>query len=131
MTSAPRTLACFVSAIVLVTSNGLLAGPELFVSEFSLTPSAPVQGEPVSVRIGVYNRGTSRSGPFTVEWWPGENYRRPALTWRIDGMAARGGRILRGTYAGYPSWYSRLTTKAVVDSRDEVPKKTKAITRGE
>ena len=98
----------------------LCAAPDLYVSEFSLTPSTPVQGSPVTVRIGVYNRGTSRSGAFTVEWWPGENYTRPALRWRVDGVNARGGRILTATYAGYPSWYARLTTKAVVDARGEV-----------
>ena len=120
MTYARKTLACLVSVFAVSMCGELFARPELFVSEFSLTPSTPVQGQSVSVRVGVYNRGTDRSGPFTVEWWPGENYTRPALSWRIDSMAARGGRILTGTYAGYPSWYGRLTTKTVVDSRGEV-----------
>ena len=96
------------------------AAPDLYVSEFSLTPATPVKGNPVAVRVGVYNRGTARSGAFTVEWWPGENYTRPALRWRVDGMNARGGRILTGTYPGYPSRYAKITTKAVVDSGAEV-----------
>ena len=31
------------------------AAPDLFVSEFSLNPETPVQGSPVTVRLGVYN----------------------------------------------------------------------------
>jgi len=101
-------------------SGKLRAEPDLYVSEFSLTPPNPVQGGPVTVRIGVYNRGTSRTGGFTVEWWAGENYARPALTWRVGGVNPRGGRILTGRYDGYPSWYAALTTKVVVDSQDEI-----------
>ena len=94
--------------------------PDLYVSEFSLEPSTPIQGSPVSVRIGAYNKGTEESGPFTVQWWAGEKYQAPACTWEVDSMPARGGKILTCTYDGYPSWYSSLTTKAVVDSSDEV-----------
>ncbi|CAD7770665.1 hypothetical protein FHEFKHOI_00851 [Candidatus Methanoperedenaceae archaeon GB50] len=54
--------------------------PDLFVSEFSLDPSTPVQYDPVSVQIGLRNQGTARSGSFIVEWRAGENYREPACT---------------------------------------------------
>ena len=94
--------------------------PDLFVSEFSLDPSTPSQGRPVTVRIGVYNRGTAPSGTFLVEWWPGSNFTRPATTWRVNGLPARGGRILTYTYPGYQSWYANLTSKVVVDPRDDV-----------
>jgi hypothetical protein len=79
-----------------------------------------MQGEPVTVRIGVYNQGRTRAGPFTVQWFPGENYPKPAHEWRLEGVAARGGRILNYTYSGYPSWYARIRTKVVIDSRNEV-----------
>jgi subtilase family serine protease len=94
--------------------------PDLFVNEFSLNPETPIQGDPVSVRVGVYNQGTDRSGAFTVQWWAGENFKEPACTWQVDSLAARGGRILTCPYDGYRSWYSRLTTKVVVDSSEEV-----------
>ena len=74
----------------------------------------------MSVRVGVYNKGDIRSGAFTVQWWAGENFNAPACTWRVDSMAARGGRILTYTYDGYTSWYGSLTTKVVVDSAEEV-----------
>lgn len=96
------------------------AAPDLFVSEFSLNPSTPIQRSPVSVRVGVYNKGRAPSGPFTVQWWAGERYPSPACSWRLDGLAAKGGRILNCTYDGYPSWYAKLVTKSVVDSSGEV-----------
>jgi subtilase family serine protease len=93
----------------------------LFVSEFALNPATPVQGQPVEVRVGVYNQGTAAAvGTFRVEWYAGENYASPACTWNVDGMAARGGRILTCTYAGYPSPYSSINTKVVVDATNAI-----------
>jgi hypothetical protein len=93
---------------------------DLYVSEFSLDPEVPTQGEPVKVRIGVYNKGQKRAGAFDVQWFPGENFVVGIAEWRFDGMAARGGRIINYTYEGYTSWYGRLVTKVVVDSEGEV-----------
>jgi hypothetical protein len=53
---------------------------DLFVSEFSLDPSTPVQGRPVYVRVVVDNQGNEKSGAFTVQWWAGENFKKPACT---------------------------------------------------
>lgn len=94
--------------------------PDIYVSEFQLSPSIPVQGQPVRVRVGVYNRGNAPAGPYKVQWWPGENYTKPAKTWTVSGNNARGGKILTFTYPGYPSWYARLVTKLVVDTGDAV-----------
>jgi hypothetical protein len=93
-----------------------LPSPDLFVSQFSLDPSTPVQYSQVSVRIGVRNQGTARSGSFIVEWWAGENFTAPACTWKVNSLAAGEERILTCTYKGYRSWYGWLTTKVVVDS---------------
>lgn len=94
--------------------------PDLYISEFALDPTTPTRGLPVSVRVGVYNRGSSQAGAFDVEWWAGENFSTPACTWQVDSLSARGGRILTCTYDGYSSWYSSLTTKAVADPAHEV-----------
>lgn len=94
--------------------------PDLYISEFSLSPSTPTQGRPVNVRVGVYNRGSAKAKPFTVEWWAGENFSKPAKVWQVDGSAAKGGRILTYTYDGYRSGYEKLTTKAVADSKGKV-----------
>jgi hypothetical protein len=68
------------------------------------------------VRVGVYNKGTAPAGPFTVRWWPGENYPTPGCEWPVESLVASGGRILTCNYAGYPSWYAKLNTKVVVDT---------------
>ena len=90
--------------------------PNLYISEFTLTPTKPTKGQPVHVRVGVYNRGNAPAGSFNVEWWPGENYTSPACSWRVDGLVARGGKILKCRYDGYPSRYASIPTKAVADS---------------
>ncbi len=89
--------------------------PDLYVSEFALKPDPPEQGRPVGIRVGVYNRGAAASGGFRVQWWAGKNFPAPACTWRVDGLAARGGQIQRCKYKGYKSWYGKLDTKVVVD----------------
>jgi hypothetical protein len=107
--------------------------PDLYISEFYLNPSTPIQGSPVYVSVGVYNQGTSKAGTFTVQWWAGENFPTPECTWQIDGLVAGGGRILGCTYTGYSSWYSNLTTKVEADSMWQVAESdernnTKSIT---
>lgn len=108
-----------VVSIVIGFSNWVFAEPDLFISEFTLKPSAPVQGERVSVRIGVYNKGTTPLGDFTLAWHPGENYKHPGCTWRVHKINARGGKIFNCTYF-YPSWYAKITTMAVADIHREV-----------
>lgn len=105
------------------TSSSL---PNIIVSEFSLTPSTPVRGQPVQVRIGVYNNGTAPAGSYRVEWYPGENYPQPACTWNVSGNNVRGGRVLNCTYSGYPSHYARICTKVVADTGGQVNESNEA-----
>jgi hypothetical protein len=116
----PKKLIWLMAIAILALLQMAAAAPDLYVSEFSLSPEQPVQGSPVSVQVGVYNQGNSPSGPFTVHWLPGENYREPACTWYVDGLVARGGRILTCTYEGYPSWYAQINTKVVIDGYGQV-----------
>ena len=100
---------------------GSPAQPDLFVSEFALDPGTPTQGQPVNVRVGVYNQGSAAvSTGFHIDWYPGENYPSPACSWDLDSMAAGGGRILTCSYAGYPSWYGSINTRVVVDTGNTV-----------
>jgi hypothetical protein len=94
--------------------------PDLFVSEYSLEPSPPSRQSVVDVRVGVYNQGGAASGPFTVQWWPGEDYPKPGCTWRVEGLVPNGGRILNCSGYVYPSWYGRINTVVYVDSDREV-----------
>ena len=90
---------------------------DLQVDWIRLNPNPPIQGEPVDVELQVYNHGSARAeGNFTVGWWAGANYTDgPHCTWNVAGMNARGGRVLRCTYGGYPSWYANLETMARAD----------------
>jgi hypothetical protein len=109
-------------ATVTVT-NAPSGQPDLYVSEFSLTPNPPVQNQNVHVRVGVYNQGNAvATGPFTVEWWAGSGYPSPACTWTVTNVNPSGGRILEcdkgaGTWG---SWYANITTRVKVDAGNSV-----------
>jgi hypothetical protein len=96
------------------------AKADLHVEEFVLDPSTPSTSETVEVRVHVYNSGTAPADAFTVEWWPGERYPVPGCTWRVEGLAANGGRVLTCSGYVYPSWYGSLPTVVKVDSGGEI-----------
>jgi hypothetical protein len=114
------SLTLVAALLVAVSIDSAYAQPDLIVSEFSLDPSTPTEGHPVNVRVGVYNQGNSHAGPFTVQWWAGENYPEPDCTWRLEALVFGAGRILTRRCQGYPSWYERINPKVVLDSAREV-----------
>ncbi len=97
--------------------------PDLYVSEFQLTPNPPNHTQSVHVRIGVYNKGNAATaGSFKVEWWAGSNYPGPACMWTVDALPANGGQILQcdkdaGTWA---SGYAKITTQVRIDPGDAI-----------
>jgi hypothetical protein len=94
--------------------------PDLYVTEFSLSPSPPSKEAVVDVHIGVFNQGSEDAGAFTVEWWPGENYQTPGCTWRIESLKRRGGRILKCSGYVFPSKYAKITTVVKIDPASEI-----------
>jgi hypothetical protein len=97
--------------------------PNLKVDWIQLNPNPPVQGQPVHVKLQVYNHGNARAnGNFNVAWWAGSNFADgPHCTWNINGMNAHGGRVLECNYAGYGSWYASIDTMASVDTGKVIP----------
>lgn len=103
-----------------------LAAPDLYVAEFSLSPATPVEGQPVTVTIGVGNRGRAAvEQGAAVRWFPGEHSAAAACNWTVGGSAS--GPIVPGatvvitcTYAGYPSWYGSIDTMVVLDAADVI-----------
>lgn len=89
--------------------------PDLIITSLTLNPANPTKGDPVTVTVQTKNQGNAVSGPYVVSWWAGENYAAPACTWNVDNSNPNGGRVLSCVYAGYPSWYPSLWTKAVID----------------
>jgi len=93
---------------------------DLYVSNFVLDPATPIKGQPVDVRVEVYNKGNKAAGAFQVAWYGGEHFPSPGCTWNIASLAHTGGRVLTCTYAGYNSWYGSIVTVAIVDTADTV-----------
>ena len=102
-----------------------IAAPDLYISEMSLDPASPRQGESVSVRVGVYNGGNAAAGAFKVEWWAASAAK--GCDWDLTSLAAKGGRILTCTYT-YGGW-STYTVRAIADSGGAVPRATKGTIR--
>ncbi len=96
--------------------------PDLYVSEFSLTPSTPVKGASVHVRVAVYNQGSAPAGAFKVRWLAGASFvTPPPCTWTVGGLPASGGQVLECDASGpYGSIYDNLTTRAQVDYENSV-----------
>jgi hypothetical protein len=94
------------------------AQPDLYISEYTLTPDPPHMAVPVHVRVGVYNQGNAAAGAFTVQWWATIAAPAPACTWPVASLAAHGGRILECDYT-YGGW-APYTTRAVADSGNTV-----------
>jgi hypothetical protein len=106
--------------IVKTDSSSLISGlPDLTVSNFELRPATPTEGLPVSIRISVSNKGTNHSGPFTVQWWSGENMDEPACSWRVNGLDAGKGRTHNCNYY-YSREHEGMMVKAIIDSKKEV-----------
>jgi hypothetical protein len=95
--------------------------PDLVVEEITFDPYPPTKNDPVVVRVKARNNGGSTEETFTIQWWPGENYPNPAKSWNINGGLDSGEAVtVSYTYAGYPSTYGSINTKAVIDTGDTV-----------
>lgn len=95
--------------------------PDLVVVDIILDPNPPTKGEAVTVTVVFKNQGGATSEDFAVRWWPGEGYVNPGATWTIIGGLSEGEQESRtSVYAGYPSHYPSINTKAVVDISDTV-----------
>ncbi len=98
--------------------------PDLYISEYTLTPDPCVMGSPCRIRVGVYNQGNADAGAFTVQWWATIAAPGPGCTWNVPSLAARGGRILECDYT-YGGW-ALYTTRAVADSGNTVAESNEA-----
>jgi hypothetical protein len=93
---------------------------DLIINLLELTPATPTNGNAVAVKVQVYNQGNATAGAFKVAWWPGENYASPACEWDVPSLVAMGGLVLNCNYAGYPSPYASIVTKASADTGNAI-----------
>jgi len=98
-----------------------LADPDLVVTAINFDPYPPTKNDSVTVRVKIKNQGGTTDEAFTVKWWPGENYPNPGNSWNVNGGLDAGESVtLTYVYAGYPSTYSGINTKASIDTGDTV-----------
>ncbi|HMB25440.1 MAG TPA: SH3 domain-containing protein [Anaerolineales bacterium] len=105
--------------------------PDLIISEFSISPSTPVMGQTVHVRIGAYNQGDAATGgPYTVVWYGLSTFANPSCSWTVDHSNAHGGRILKCDFV-FQSWYpANKTSLAIVDPNDQVNESNESNNQG-
>ncbi len=99
-----------------VPPPAVAAKPDVYVSEYTWSPSPPHMGVSFHVRVGAYNQGDAAAGAFTVQWWLSTSAPAPACTWNVPSMAANGGRILECDYT--PGGWANYPSQVVVDSAD-------------
>ena len=97
------------------------AEPDLTISEFSVNPATPTQGENVHVRVRAHNAGTADSGGFKMEWYGLSTFASPSCNWNIVGGVVAGGSVLMECDYSFASWYPvNKTTIAYIDTDDQV-----------
>jgi uncharacterized protein YraI len=99
--------------------------PDLGMTQYTLSPNPPTQGQPVTVSISVYNYGNAPAGAFTVEWWSSTGANSPGCTWTISSVPAKGGYVKSCQYS-YPSWYAFIDTRVVIDAGNSVAESNEA-----
>ena len=99
----------------------ILAKPDLTITEFSINPPTPVQGENVHVRVRAYNAGTVDSGGFKMEWYGLSTAANPSCSWNINGGLVVDGSVLLECDYSFASWYPVNKTSIVyIDTEDAV-----------
>jgi hypothetical protein len=95
--------------------------PDLAVTEFTISPSTPIQGQNAHIRIGVYNHGNKLASQFTVQWFGLSTFANPSCSWDVmDILPPSGGKILQCDFV-FNSWYPiNKTSLVIVDSTNHV-----------
>ncbi len=114
------------------TSSSSSAGAaDLYVSEFTISPSTPIQGQNAHVRIGVYNHGDKAASQFTVQWFGLSTFPNPSCSWDVwDVIPPSGGKILQCDFV-FNSWYPvNKTSLVIVDTSNHVAESNEGNNQG-
>jgi hypothetical protein len=102
------------------STSASTAKPDLRITAFQMKPNPPVKGQRVYMQAIIRNAGNGDAGRFTFQYFPGENYPKPAYEKSFSGLQAGQQQVLSFQYEGYPSHYGRIRNKLVVDSGNQV-----------
>ena len=94
--------------------------PDLIVKSIEFDPDPPTQGENTTIEVKLRNRGPQPTGAFVAEWWSSVNAPAPACEWTLSGGLAEEASVTLDCTFAYPSWYSKITTRAIADVNDDV-----------
>jgi hypothetical protein len=96
------------------------AKPDIYVSEFTISPATPIMGQNAHVRIGSYNQGNARADQYVVVWYGLSTFASPSCTWTVPFNNAHGGKILECDFV-FQSWYPiNKTSLVIVDVNHQV-----------
>ncbi len=79
-------------------TNTVAPKADLVISFIELNPTTHTVGNPVDVKVQVYNQGNAAAGAFTVAWYARYTDLAPAKIWDVPSSNAGGGRVLTFTY---------------------------------
>ena len=121
-------------AMAIMTATDTPAGiqlPDLFVSEFTIFPVTPIQGQPAHVRIGIYNQGNAPASQFTVTWYGLSTFTTPSCSWNIvDKINPNSGRILDCDFIFKNRYPINKTSLVIVDATNQVVEGNEYNNRG-
>ncbi len=103
--------------LVIPVKEGL---PDLVVAAVTFDPDPPVKGQSTTVRLSIRNRGSRPAGVFDIEWWASVTAPAPACEWTLIGGLTQGETAALDCKYTYPSWYSKITTRAIVDANEAI-----------
>ncbi|MBN1303694.1 MAG: hypothetical protein JXA13_04600 [Anaerolineales bacterium] len=92
------------------------SGPDLVITEMTVSTDPAQKGVPFDVTVKVKNKGDQDAGNFPVQWW--SSWAVVACNWSVPSLAAGAETTLTCTYT-YGGW-STYDIKAVADGGDLV-----------
>jgi hypothetical protein len=105
--------------------------PDLYVSEFTITPATPIVGQIAHVRIGVYNQGNAVASQFTVLWYGLSTFANPSCSWDVmDIIPPNGGKILQCDFVFQSPYPLNKTSLVIVDSANHVAESNEGNNQG-
>jgi hypothetical protein len=95
--------------------------PDLIITEIKLSPSSPTAGNPVHVKVSVYNQGYGKAKNFIVTWWGLKTFADPSCVWTINTSLGHDQGVVKECDFTFSSWYApNQKTMAEADTNNNV-----------
>jgi hypothetical protein len=94
--------------------------PDLIISAIAFDPDPPIQHQETNVELTIRNQGSKPAAAFEVQWSGRVDFAEPSCTWTVDSGLAEDSELDLGCTFTYTDWYNRITTRAIIDTGDDV-----------